>query len=166
VLLVYGPPASGQSHLLHAAGEAAARRLGVRPGCDCAADAAHRLVTAIRMNCNDVDRRARGGFPLWIVDDMHWLRAYSATAEGLARAVRACIDEGGRVACGGFPTAGHAKAFAESGRGIPSRSVGLAVPGREAMCRIVAGRAAGAKMNVPAHECDAIARRSGGDVRR
>jgi chromosomal replication initiator protein len=167
LLLVYGPPGVGKTHVLHATVNLGAAR---RPGPSLFVDARHLVEQWIAALARD----PRAPFPLAVeppalvaIDDLHALAGKPATQREMARALEGLVERGGHVV-GALGRSPHElPVFVDRLERIPGvRIVAMPPPAGRDLRNLLGRMARAAQVPLGRRTLAAIADRCQGDVRR
>jgi chromosomal replication initiator protein len=168
LVLLFGPPGVGKSHLVRAVVDRFAQR---RPGGSIVSTSARELLeevtAALRAErLHDIHGRL-GCAGLVAVDDLQVLRDVPRTQKEIGLLLKAAVRAGARVvAAAGCPLAHLTPVLDEV---LPLRgahAIEIGPPAEREMCRVLRKVATRRGLTVDAHTMAAVARRCGGDVGR
>ena len=167
LLLLYGAPGVGKTHLL----QSIVHSLGTRRGWasvvqTTGSELIQDLLDALRRDENVALRGQHTQAALIVVDDLHVLAGKPVTQAEIARLLKAVVERGARVACAAGCAPEDIPVFTETLLTLPGAKLAeIGRPGRDGMRRILAAIATAAGLTLSARTVVSIAEQCHGDVR-
>ncbi len=168
LLLLYGPPGVGKTHLLHAVLDLVRARLPpARVVHASAVDLVQDLIAALQRQHTPQLLREYVHADALAVDDLQVLAGKPRTQREVGRLLKAALDSGTRVACAAGCGLEDLPVLADALHALPTaRLVDLRRPSDSEMRRILTAMAEAKGTPLSAQTVAAIASQCGGDVRR
>jgi len=164
LLLLFGPPGVGKTHLLRAILDFARRRYAVAIPETSTAELIQRVIGRHDEHPSSLGRQQAEWL---VVDDLHLLAGKPVTQAEVARLLKTVVGRGGRVACATGGSLTRITALVEVVQGVTSaKAVEVRPPKPDEMRRILAMRAEAVGLRLGARTLAALTDQGRGDVRR